>query len=258
MCSTSWCGVSPLNRPNARETNAAARALFAEAAALDEGYADAHAALGGTYIAALNSDYSQDREADLVAAERHLWRALVLDEHNLRAHFWRGVALQFRWRFEEALAEFDLVIAAERGNARAIAARGFVLVATDRFEEAITAFRDAMRVSPLDPSIHRWTWMLGGAIRRLGREEEALPYFIRAASMRPTDQQYRASLVSLYGVLGRSAEAAASLREWRERQPELTVAYFRRQNAGISPYPLWQSTFERFLEGLRLAGMPEE
>ena len=132
------------------------------------------------------------------------------------------------------------------------------MLATDRFEQAIVEAREAIRISPDDPSLSTWLFLIGGATRRLGREDEALGYFIRAANLAPTEEGFRAAVVSTYALLGRHAEAAASLREWHERRPEVTVGFFRRLTAFQSPYPGYQAGVERFLEGLRLAGLPEE
>jgi hypothetical protein len=69
---------------------------------------------------------------------------------------------------------------------------------------------------------------------------------------------FRISLIANYALLGRTAEAETSLREWQDGRPRLTIGYFRRLGRLWSPYPGWNAGRERFLEGLRLAGMPEE
>src|SRR4051812_24087342 len=111
------------------------------------------------------------------------------------------------------------MIAMNRKVARAIGARGAVMLATDRFGQAIAESREAIRISPKDPGLATWLFQIGSATRRLGREEEALGYYIRAVSLDSSEEVFLASLVASYALLGRNTEAAASLREWRERRP---------------------------------------
>jgi tetratricopeptide (TPR) repeat protein len=226
--------------------------------ALPDASSAAHAGLGSIHVKAASQGYSLDRDADLLTGERHLARALALDPTNTAARFWRGLALERRWRFDEALAEYDLIIATNTNVARAMGARGTVMLETDRLEEAIAASREALRISPLDGGRATWIWQIGVATRRLGREEEALPHFIRAASLAPLHEGFWAHLIATYALVGRQAEAAATLREGLARWPGLTIAHFRRRASDWSPYPGYQAGYERYLEGLRLAGMPEE
>lgn len=251
-------GDAAWNRRSSPEAMAATRALYAQAVALDESSTAAHTALGGILVVTAFDGHSADREADLAEAERHLALALALNPQNSMAHYWRGLALRLRWRFDEALAEYDLLVAVNRNVARAIGARGGVMLVTDRLEQAIAESREAIRISPNDPGLASWLAQIGSATRRLGREEEALGHYIRAASLDPTDDSFLGSLASLYALLGRDAEAAAALREWRQRRPGLTVDMLRRAGHLRSPYPGWRAGLERYLEGLRLAGMPEE
>jgi hypothetical protein len=66
------------------------------------------------------------------------------------------------------------------------------------------------------------------------------------------------SLGSAFPLLGRTEEARATLAELRARRPEVTVGHLRPLYMAHSPDPLWRATSERRLEGLRLAGLPEE
>jgi adenylate cyclase len=89
-------GYAIWNRGGSRDGNAEARRLFERAVALDDGMADAHATLGGTYIDAVDSEWSDDRDADLTAGERELARAIAIDPQHGLARYWRGLAHSLR------------------------------------------------------------------------------------------------------------------------------------------------------------------
>jgi adenylate cyclase len=246
-------------RPPSPENLAEARSLFERAVALDEGSAQAHALLGGIHIDAIVKSWSSDRAADLEAGERHLARALAIDDRHLFAHHWRGVAQGLQWRFGEAIAEYDMVIALNRNFPPAYAARGATKILTDRPAEGIVDINEAMQISPRDRDFGTWFQFLGFANLMLGQDEDALAYFVRAVAASPTIHPHRLSLASAYALAGRVDEARATLREFRERYPRVTITYLRPFIVVWSPYPLWRAMQERLLvDGLRLAGLPEE
>jgi TolB-like protein len=245
-------------RPPSPENFAKACRLFERAVALDEGSAQAHAMLGGIHIDAIIKSWSRDRAADLEEGERHLARALAIDDRHLFAHHWRGVAQALRWRFGEAIAEYDMVIALNRNFPPAYAARGGTKILTDRPAEGIADINEAMRISPRDRDLGSWFQLLGFANLMLGQDEDALAYFERAVAASPTIYPHRLSLASTYALVGRVDEARATLREFRERYPQVTITYLRPLGQVWSPYPLWRAMQERLLAGLRLAGLPEE
>ncbi len=80
-------GNAAWGRKNSREAMAAARALYAQAVALDDTSTAAQTALGGILVMTASNGFSADREADLAAGERHLARALALNAQNSMAHY---------------------------------------------------------------------------------------------------------------------------------------------------------------------------
>jgi TolB-like protein len=123
-------GDAVWNRGSSPELLEATRALYARAVALDENSSAAQTSLGGVLVVTAFDGHSADREADLAAGERHLARALALNPQNGSAHHWRALALRLRWRFDEALAEYDLLIAMNKRVPQAIGGRGAVMLAT--------------------------------------------------------------------------------------------------------------------------------
>jgi tetratricopeptide (TPR) repeat protein len=225
---------------------------------LDEGSARAHALLAQVLVDRIYLGWSRDRTAELERAERHLARALAIDDRNILAHYKRGGAQALRWRFDEAIVEFDTVIALSPNLPDAYGSRGATKVLMDKPAEAIADLTEAMRISPRDRTLGFWFHCLGQASLMLGRDEEALGHFMHSAVLSPSVPAYQLFLGAAYGLAGRKDEARAALRELRERYPQTTIANLRPNWTAYSPCPLWRAMRERLLEGLRLAGVPDE
>ena len=148
-------GYVAWHRSFTSRTNAEARRHFEQAVALDDRNASAHAALGGTYIEAAEGR-TGGWEAELAAGERELARAIDIDPRNVTAHYWRGIALGLRWRFEEALVEFNPVIASNREAGRGLGRRASILLFMGRPAEAVADLEEAKRLSPRDPVLASW------------------------------------------------------------------------------------------------------
>ena len=123
----------------------------------------------------------------------------------------------------------------------------------DRADEAVHSAQQALRLSPLEPGMHSAWVALANAHLGAGRYEAALPWAARARHSNGGLPALRLCL-SLYGHLGRQAEASECLRELREIVPELTVARLTRGTPSTFP----PQVFARLIEGFRKAGLPEE
>jgi TolB-like protein/DNA-binding winged helix-turn-helix (wHTH) protein len=252
-------GVALFGGPFTRATiRHDARRLFERAVALDPGLADAHAYLGATLIQSVEMNWSEDREADLQAGEHHLERALAMVRHHAWARIQRAWAHSLRWRFDEALVEHDLVIALNPSDGWAYARRGVIRLYTGRPVEAVADLNEALRTSSRDASRGYWSGMLGIGFLMLGRDEDALAQFMQAVAMYPENIAWVLYLASAYALVGRVDEARTALREIRTTRPDLTVSYIRPSAMRFSPHPAWRAMRERQLEGLRLAGLPDD
>jgi TolB-like protein len=242
-----------------RESLAEARRLFERAVALDEGSAIAHAGLASAIYDPVTFAWSKEPEADTRIAEAHVMRALAIDRDHAWARRVRGMILERKWRFEEALAEFDKVVAFDPSNVAARVRRGYVKLKTDRPAEAIADISEAMRISPRDWNLDTWHHFLGSAYLMLGRDEEALEHFLKARAANPFRQAHVFNLASGYALTGRIEEARATLEEHRRMGPtHPSASVARRSWYPDSDYPLYRATRERQIEALRRIGMPEE
>ncbi len=94
-------------------------------------------------------------------------RAAALEPDNPETHYQRAVTLQGG---PEAIAEFTRAIELDPDYLTAIGQRGLALVAEGRFAEAE---RDGRVVVEREPDFPHWKYVLGAALRGLGRYREA-------------------------------------------------------------------------------------
>ena len=83
-----------------RDSNDEASELFQRAIDLDPNYAEAYAALGGSYYEAVVSGWSQFRAEELERAEALAQKALALDPATTRAYRVLALIDLFRKRFD--------------------------------------------------------------------------------------------------------------------------------------------------------------
>src|SRR5205085_9822520 len=119
-----------------RDDNDEARDLFQRAIDLDPNYADAYAALAGSYYAAVISGWSEFRDEDLERAEALALKALALDPATTHAY---GVLAQvqlYRKRYDLALTQIDHALEINPSDADSYAYRGDLLVWAGKPTEA--------------------------------------------------------------------------------------------------------------------------
>ena len=109
-----------------------------------------------------------------------------------------------------------------------------------------------MRLSPRDPLKYRWLLWRGFAKFVEERHDEAAEWTRKALRLNPDFPGGHRLLASIYGRIGRVDEAQAALDRFSRLVPGQTVESARTQLPFKRPEDL-----ERFLDGLRKAGLPE-
>jgi tetratricopeptide (TPR) repeat protein len=168
-------------------------------------------------------------------------------------------------RLEEAISEYETVLACNRNWVEALTAIGRCKIFIGPIAEAIPAQEQAIRLSPRDPQIGFWYFRIGQAHLLQSHIDEAILWFGRARSANPGIPFFHAYLASAHALKGETERAAAELAEARRLASEgnystiarLRLQESRSQNRGARPEirALFEATY---LTGLRLAGMQEE
>jgi adenylate cyclase len=128
-----------------RVNNEEASELFQKAIDLDPNYADAYAALGGSYYEAVVSGWSQFRGDDLERAEGLAQKALALDPTTTRAYRVLSFINLFKKHYDLALTQIDHAIEINPSDADSYANRGAILVWAGRAAEALPWLEGALR-----------------------------------------------------------------------------------------------------------------
>jgi adenylate cyclase len=230
-----------------RDSNDKAGELFQRAIDLDPNYADAYAALGGSYLEAVVSGWSEFRTEDLERAEALAQKALALDPATTRAYRVLGLINLFRRRFDLAVAQVDRALEINPSDADNYAYRGAILVWAGRAAESLQWLEGALR---LDHANGLAAARLCMAYYLLRRYTEGVDVCERALSSGPGHSNQLVThpmLAAMYAELGRQQDAdrerTISARMW----PLLDARTFADQFGTAEAR-------DQMLEGLKKAG----
>ncbi|HEY1453071.1 MAG TPA: adenylate/guanylate cyclase domain-containing protein [Roseiarcus sp.] len=236
---------------NAKDSNREAEALLARAIELDPGFAPAHAFLGAAKVNDYASGWSVLPEQGLKEAEKAALLAVQLDERYPYA-LWSlaGVCLWAR-RHDEAVSAAEKVVEFNPSFADGYGMLGFILHYVGRSEESVACIDRAMALDPFcsDMLLH----FQGQALYQLGRYAEAIGILKRRILRNPETDASRVLLAAAYGQSGMIEEAREAWREALRVNPK----YSLEQRRKVLPYKNPED-FERVVEGLRKAGLPEQ
>ena len=127
--------------------------------------------------------------------------------------------------------------------------RGWVYKIAGSPEEAIRSFERAIRMSPVDPLLHRSLSGMGMALIELGRFDEAIVAGKKAQRQNSSYSQAYRCLASAFAHLGRDAEAREAAAHVLETDPTFSISSWIARGG--------QSNAKLLIEGLRKAGLPE-
>ena len=247
-------------KPPSRENRAEQVLLFERALALDPGSVSAQSWLA-IELAARALDLMTNRAAaDIAGAEDLAERALAAAPRNSLAHFAKAQVLRAQHRLEEAIPEYETVIALNRNWAHAYSHLGWCKFMTGSIEALIPAQEQAIRISPRDPQIGLFYSRIGRAHLLQSSLDEAIVWCEKARNATPAASIFRSFLASAYALKGDSERAATEL-------PEALRLVGDRRYASIAALqavefwgvPKIRALYEAtYFAGLRKAGMPEE
>ncbi len=179
-------------------------------------------------------------------------QAVAADDHDAWAHTALGLANLFARNWDEALPPVERAIELYPSFAPAIGIKCLILSCLEEPDAAIECFERARRLSPRDRFIA--LWLIGRTFayfiaERYDEAAESAKQMIRLAPENPTA---RRQLAACYGMMGRIEEAREALSEYQRLEPDHTIADIGERVPARNLEHL-----NRFLEGLRKAGLPE-
>jgi len=235
-----------------REDLAEARRLLTDAIALDPANSMAYADLAfARHFEAVFGwgDGPVESHTRLGETAR---KAVAIDDNDAMAHTALAIFELFSGRHGEAQRRLHRALEL---NPNSESARGYLGVSyafSGDYEAALPHLEEAIRLSPRGLLVVIWHLCKGWAALLAERYEEAVKFTEHAREANPEFPDIYAVLASAYGHLGNTAAARAALDQLLHRMPGLTASDERL----VRPFARLADQ-ERFLKGLRKAGLPE-
>lgn len=233
--------------------NREAQRLLRQSQQLDPFFGEAFA--WWAYAVILGMVYWDTRptEALLNEALQACDQALALVPSNATFHALRARVLLARREYGSAINENRIAIELNPTFAAAYCGLGDSLAYETRYDEALKNFRKSIALSPNDPQM--WAFLTYGALAMIfqGDYETALEWTDRAATIPNCQYWTTAHRAVALAYLHRPTEATAAAVRLCQELPGFSVSFAREKLFYLKE----QAQIDRYLEGLRLAGVPE-
>jgi tetratricopeptide (TPR) repeat protein len=176
-----------------------------------------------------------------------------------RAHW-----LKAQGRGEEAIPEYEMLIALNRNSVSALANLSNCKVWAGFIDESIALLEQVLSLSPRDPYSGNRYAMIGYARLLQSRTDEAVAWLKKGCNLAPSHPGHHANLAAAYGLNGQTERAAAELAEARRLCPDDRYSSIARLK--VYPYSAYRFSVPKVRAqiettlwvGYRKAGMPEE
>ena len=173
-------------------------------------------------------------------------RAVQHDWLDARGFAELGFANLYKKRHDAALSEYRRAIVLNPNDADIIAEYADALVYDGHPNQAIELFDKATRLNPYYPDWYLWG--TADAYNALGRSDEVISTVRRMRNL----GEGRRLLAANYAHLGMMQEAQIQAAKVLRLHPGFTIGTWRHR----PPYRD-SAILERYVEGLRMAGLPE-
>ena len=164
-------------KPRTPDTYREAINLFEHALALDPQSVEAQSRLAVVLVTRVLELTTDSAAADLARAKGLVDQALAAAPRYALAHFAKGRVLRARKRWEEAIPEYEAALALDHNMVVALHELGWCKLCDGSIEEVTPLVEQAIRLSPRDPVIG-WHYYLIGTVHLLQSHiDEAIVWF---------------------------------------------------------------------------------
>ena len=250
-------------KPNSREKFAETTSLFEKALALDPYSVEAASQLANMLAVRGGNRWTATPEADFRRAEELVRQALAASPRDWFAHYAKGALRRWQGRCGEAVPEYETALALNPNWLNSLNGLAFCKLLTGSIAEVIPLEEQVIRLSPSDPYIYEFYFVIGLVHLLQSRTDEAVVWLEKARSANSKFPPH-GYLASAYALKGETERAAAELAEAR-RLYDRYSSIERLKAAGTQGGPgywgvpeiaaLYEATY---FAGLRKAGMPEK
>jgi adenylate cyclase len=196
----------------------------------------------------------QDSTTEATEAAR---RAIRIDPDDEAARTFRAMVHWWSGKHEAAIEECETVIRLNPNFASAVGVLGMVYAysGANAYEHAVECLDRAIRLSPNDPWLQLYLVHRGTAEFFSGHHETAIEWFQKSIQRNPDFPTAHRLLASACALKGDLEMARAALDEVKRLVPDFSIAGYTQRLKQVFKL---EEDFERMVEGLRLAGAPEE
>jgi TolB-like protein len=205
---------------------------------------------------------SADRKADLDRADELVSKALALDPNFAYGHHFKAHILQLQARPAEAVAENERALAVDPSLADGYESLGTDYHYLGQFQKSLEFYDKAIRLSPHDSALFFWYGEKASVYFALKQYDQAVEWARRSIAFNGNFAFAHATLVAALALSSHEAEAREALQTYLAPPATgpSTIAVWNAYNSQVtSPQsdPRYVEYWDRIIEGLRKAGMPE-
>ena len=183
--------------------------------------------------------------------------AIKIDPDDEAAHTFRAMVHWWSGEHDAAIDECETVIRFNPNFASAVGVLGMVHAysGANAYEHAVECLDRAIRLSPNDPWLQLYLVHRGTAEFFSGHYETAAEWFQKSIQRNPDFPTAHRLLASACALKGDLEKARAALDEVKRLVPDFSISGYSQRLKQVFKL---EEDFERVVEGLRLAGAPEE
>lgn len=257
--------VALLNMSLTPENALAARRYLQESLRLNPQAADSWSQLASVLINDYLSHWNEAKDSaesakDLLRrAGEAVQEALKIDPTIALAHHVDGFVRRAKGDHQGALDAFDRAIQLDPNFARAYSQKANQLVMIGRPKEAPPLVLKAINLSPRDPYLGGFYWVIGRAYFVMRDYDNSIVWLRKSAQVLPNLWFNRAYLVAAYALTDRhqQPEGVAASNEYKAAFAAYNVQRIRDLYATELPHPEpgMQASIQELYKGLQLAGV---
>jgi adenylate cyclase len=195
---------------------------------------------------------------ELEAADEAVHRAEAIDPNIGQIYYADGLVHRAKGEHDAALEAFNRAFELDPSLTRALAEKANELTLLGRPTEVPPIIETAIKLSPHDPSLGGFYWVVGRAYFFAGSYRDAISWLRQSVALRPNDWFNRLYLVSAYALEGNKDEAQRILKDFYG-QPKFASYTLQKVESDEKATPnsnkLVVAARQKFHEGLQIAGM---
>ncbi len=235
-----------------------AQRFLEESVRRDPQSAEAWGWLGEILVMQYVHRWNNAGKSELEAAYEAVRTAETIDPNIGQIYYAEGLVHRAKGEHDAALEAFSRAFELDPSLTRALAEKANELTLLGRPMEVPPIIETAIKLSPHDPSLGGFYWVVGRAYFFAGSYRDAISWLRKSVALRPNDWFNRLYLVSAYALDGNKDDAQRVLKDFYG-QPKFAGYTLQKVASDEKATPnnnkLVVAARQKFHDGLQIAGM---